>query len=255
MHTTRRGLIVICVGLPWAVALGSLALFLSSPTPEQKTVIEHAKLRRLLGDLDAIEKDLGRRVNEIEAASHGIDVGNIYQKIDLSKIEGIHTARERVSVFGAQMDKFGLLLEDIWRRIAEKVNATDLDEPLATQLKQTLLHDQSDIYPKYRDWILAARENVEAVTQYLDVNEHYLGQFKWSDNSLTFTNPDVPRAIAKAQVPLLAAEEHYRRASRAALQNHGNTIKFVLSTMREMEKRMTMRDGANQPIDPDKKPQ
>jgi hypothetical protein len=152
------------------------------------------------------------------------------------------------------MDKFGLLLEDIWGRIAQKVKTNDLDEPLATQLKQQLSRDESNIYPKYRDWILAARENVEAITHYLDVNEHYLGQFKWSDNSLTFTNPDVPRAIAKAQAPLVAAEDHYKRASRAALQNHGDTIKLVLSAMREMEKGMTRHEGADGDSDSGSKP-
>jgi hypothetical protein len=254
MRITRRGLILTCVGLPWAIALAWFAFFLSSPTPEQKIVVEHAKLRRLLADLDTIEKDLSKGVNALAAAGHGIDVTNIYQGINLSDIKGIHTARERVSVFGAQMDKFGLLLEEIWGRIAERVKTTDLDEPLATQLKQQLSRDESDIYPRYRDWIIAARENVEAITHYLDVNEHYLGQFKWSDNSLTFTNPDVARAIAKAQVPLLAAEDHYRRAGRAALQNHADTIKFVLSTMREMEKHMTPLKSVDEESASERKP-
>jgi hypothetical protein len=254
MRITRRHLILVCVGLPWAIALAATAYFVFSPSPEQKMIVEHAKLRRLLVDLDTIEKDLSNRVNELDAAGHGIDVGNIYQGINLSKIEGTNDARQRVQIFDTQMNGFGALLEGVWTRIADKVNASDLDEPLATQLKTQLSRDESDIYPKYRDWILAARENVEAITHYLDVNEHYLGQFHMTNNSLTFTNPSVPADIAKAQAALATAEDHYKRASRAALQNHGDTIKFVLSTLREMEKGMTRRDGANE-TDPEKKPQ
>ncbi len=122
---TRRRLILICVGLPWAIALAWTAYFVFSPSPEQKVAFEHEKLRRLLADLDIIERALGGRVNELDAAGHGIDVGNIYQGIDLSNLEGIHTARQRVSIFSKQMDEFGVLLEDYWARIAEKVKATD----------------------------------------------------------------------------------------------------------------------------------
>jgi hypothetical protein len=155
--------------------------------------------------------------------------------------------------FATQMDNFGALNEQLWAEIQRIVQHNDLDEPFASQLRQKLSLDESDIYPKYRNWILAAREEVAAVTHYLDVNEHYLGQFKWHDNSLTFTNPRVPGDIAKAQAALAAADDHYSLTGRAALQNHGNTVTFVLAAMRDLEKGMTRHESAYEEGQPERK--
>ncbi len=76
------------------------------------------------------------------------------------------------------------------------------------------------------------------------MNERYLGQFKWGDTSLTFANPRMPADLSKAQASLATADDHYKRASRAALQNPAKTTKFVLSAMRELEKGMTRRESA-----------
>jgi hypothetical protein len=249
-----RRLVIATIAAFWAMVLGLAAWNLLSPTPQQKVAIEHEKLRRLLADLDIIERALSGHLSELTAAGQGIDVGNIYQGINLSNIEGIHTARQRVSIFSKQMDEFGVLLEDYWARIAEKVKATDLDEPLATQLKEKLSLDQSNVYPNFRAWILAAREDVEAVTHYLDVNEHYLGQFKWGDNSLSYSNPRVPADLSKAQASVATADDHYKRASRAALQNPGKTTTFVLSAMRELEKGMTRHENVYEETDSTEKP-
>jgi hypothetical protein len=250
---SRLSLVIFSVA---AFCLYAPAVAIVNPpasSAEQTLAIQHQKLADLLDELDGLERNLSSRLDELTATGKGIDVGNIYQGINLGNVEGIHTARQRVSIFTKQMDEFGVVLENYWARIAEKVKATDLDEPLASQLKEQLSLDQSNVYPNFRAWILAAREDAEAVTHYLDVNEHYLGQFQMTDNTLSFTDPRVPADLSKAQSPLLAAEEHDKRASRAALQNPVKIIKFVLSALREMEKGMTKREDANEESGSEKK--
>jgi hypothetical protein len=239
----RRALIFISIGALCLTALGLTAMKLLSPTPEQKKAIDHGKLLQLLGELEIVERRMLNQTANVQTESHGIESWNIYQGINLSDIEGIHNARQRVSVFGAQMDRFATLNEQYWVDIKATVQHSDLDEPYASRLKAALTSDETTVYPRYRDWFSAARENAEAVTHYLDVSEHYLGKFKWGDNRLTFTDPKVARDLAKAQADLVAVEEHYQRASGTALQNHATTIRVVLAALRDLEKGMTRHES------------
>ena len=72
---------------------------------------------------------------------------------------------------------------------------------------------------------------------------------------MSFSNPRVALDLSIAQGALAAAEGHYDRAARAAFQNRGNTSKYVLSTMREMEKGMTRHESAYGDSDSESKPQ
>jgi hypothetical protein len=243
----------------WLIGVGLLAwttlLPPPIPVPDEKIGIEHAKLRGLLVDLLGSERELSRQLHELDASAQKIDADNIYQGIDISKIDGIRTARERLAIFGMQMDKFGAALEESWARIGKIVHASNLDEPLASQLIEQLSLDEIDVYPKYRVWIRAADKKVDALTQYLDMTERYLGQFTWRDNTLSFANPRAAADIGKARVALRAAEEEYDRASRAASGIHGKTIGLVGSAMKDLEINMTPRDGVPKETEVAKKPQ
>jgi hypothetical protein len=229
--------------------LAAPELFAPLDTSVQKTAVEHERLRRLLVNLERIEEAPHTDLAELTGSGqHNLD-----QQLNFNSIEEIDAARQRARIFGAQLNRFSAEIENSWAQIAEKVRNNDLDEPLATELNEKLSVDQSNIYPNYRAWIRAAREVVEAVTRYCDFYEHNWGQFKLTENSLTFTDPKVAAALSKVQTRLIAAEEHYRYAAHAALENCGNTIQFVASAMREMEKGMTKREGANVQADSEKK--
>lgn len=198
----------------------------------------------MLDQFDQAERTLKADVDKLEASAPGIDSNNLYQRLDLSTIDGIDTARKRTAAFATQMEDFANILEKDWAKVKAIIDNSDLNEPLQSQLKAKLALDETDRYPKYRAWTAAAHDDVEAVDRYLDVNEHYLGQFKWSDNTLSFTNPKVPGDVAKAQAALNLTEDNYKQAASAALNNRGNTVQFVLATLHEMEKNMTPRKNA-----------
>ena len=163
--------------------------------------------------------------------------------MSVSNIEEIHAARQRARIFGVQINRFSADLENLWAQMAEKVRNNDLDEPLATELKEKLSLDQSDIYPKYRAWIRAARKEVGALTRYGDFYEHYRSQFTLTENRFTFTDPKVAAGLSKVQTTLVSAEDNCRRAAEIALENRGNTLQFVASAMPEREREMTSREG------------
>ena len=252
---TRNHLLIAFFSAVWLALLGIAASVLFPPTPLHKLGKEHEKFRQLLIALDVSERAYAAQIDALVTASHGIDYHTIYQGIDLNTIEGVQTARQRASAFGAQTEKFVAIHEQLWRQIKRIVDHNNLDEPYASQLKKTLNLDETDVYPKYRALIPAAREEVEADTHFLDVNEHYLGQFKRTGTSLTFSNPRVPQDLGKAQLAVTFAEEHYERVARAAFKNHGNTLKFVQSALRDLEKEIRELMSADQETDTEAKPQ
>jgi hypothetical protein len=68
IHITCQHLLVASLSAVWLILLG-LALWTEviplTPVPDEKIAIEHEKLRRLLGDFDAIERDLRSHLNEL----------------------------------------------------------------------------------------------------------------------------------------------------------------------------------------------
>jgi hypothetical protein len=219
---------------------GSATAIVKAPAPaaQQALEIQHQRIAALVEELNALKANLTRTLDEVSGEREGTKSDKIYQNADLNSLAGIRAARRRALLFGNSMDRFGQQLEGFWALLADKVNTNDLDEPLATQLRMKLAGDESVIYPKYRAWIRAAHEDIEAINHYLDVNERYHGQFKWGEGSLTFTNPEAAKAISKTQITLIAAERHYRQAAAEALKNQGDTISFAVSEMRDIEKRI-----------------
>jgi hypothetical protein len=255
---TRHHLAIATLSVLWLLLAGAFAwttmLPPPTPLPDASIGIEHQKLQRLLTELLASEKELGNQLTELDASSTKITSDNIYQGIDISKIDGIRTARERAAFFGTQMDQFGAALEASWVRIGKIVHTSDLDEPLDLQLREQLSLDEVDVYPKYRAWISAAHQKVEAIHHYLNVSEQYLGQFTWRDNKLVFANPRAAADIGNARAALSAAEEEYDRAARAVTGHHAKTTGFVGSAMKDLEKYMTPRDNVEKKADGEKNP-
>jgi TonB family protein len=248
---TRNRLLIAALSAVWLILVG-ISVWTRFPiTRHQKVTTEFTKFRKLLVALDVPERAYAAQFAELTKTSHGVDYRTIYQGIDLDTIEGIQTARQRVTVFATQTEKCVAINEQLWRQIKKIVDQSDLDQPFEGLLKDKLSLDESDVYPKYRALIPAAREYAEAVTHYLDFNEHYLGQFKRTGGTLTFSNPRVPQDLTKAQLALAAAQVHYESAARAAFQNRGNTLKFVEAAVRDLQKEMTPGKDVRQETDPD----
>ena len=249
---TRNHLLIAALSVVWLILVGIFVWTKFPVTRHQKVTTELTKFRHLLVELDVPERAYAAQIAELTKASHGIDFHTIYQGLDLNTIEGIQTARQRVTVFDTQTEKFVAINEQLWHQIKRIVDHSNLDQPFEDLLKEKLSLDESDVYPKYRALIPAAREYAEAVTHYLDFNEHYLGQFKRVGNTLTFSNPRVPQDLTKAQLALAGAQVHYERAVRVAFQNRGNTLTFVETAVRDLQKEMTPGKDVRQETESDK---
>jgi hypothetical protein len=233
---TYRHLIAACVILPWAIGFIFLAIYILKPSPEEEVRREHDQFVHLLEQLDQTERTKAADLSKIMAVmGPEIDYAQLHKESDLNSASGIEGARQRRNLYVAQMDGFSKTLEKSWSQVKAIVDHSDLEEPFQGQLKAELTVDESDVYPKFRAWHAAMGKFIESVDNYLNTSEHYLGQFKWTDESLSFSDRKVATDISKAQSEVRLAQDNYRQLGTAVNLGQNHTLEFVQNTLRELQ--------------------
>jgi hypothetical protein len=207
----------------------------SAPASAADARSQHERLRSLLGKLQAIEHTLQTQVQHLEDAYGGVDVTNMYQGIDLSTIEGIHRARQRVADCNTKYKEFAAAQERRWTDLGAMVKSNDLDEPLASGLRASFAADEAENFPNYRAWFAAARDETAAVAHLLDIAESHLGQLKWHEGRLTAQDERVATDLNEARSGIAAADRRFDAAGRTAMASPFQTRRFIGSALIELE--------------------
>jgi hypothetical protein len=173
-----------------------------------------------------------------------VEVGNLYQGIDLTTSDGIRIARQRLNTFSAKYDEFTDANEQLWAEEQEQVRTADLAEPLASQLKDSLSENQSDTIRAHRAWFTAMRADAAAAAaRLLEVADSHLGHLKWQNKRLTTTDSHAATDLAAAQRAVSDAERRCNEMGWAASNRHDHVVEFVRSSMLELEKELRRREG------------
>lgn len=205
--------------------------------------IQHEKLRQLLESIQVVETTLQTSQQHLEDTYGNVEVNNVYQALDLSTIDGIHTARQRLVALSAKNDGFAAGLEKERAELEKLVSTNDLAEPEASGLRASLSADEADRFPKYRAWIAAMRAEVVAIGRLVDTAERHLGKLRWQNNRLVASDARAGSDLLTAQQALTDADHQNDQTGRAALDTGNYTAKYILSALRHLEQDMPRHDG------------
>jgi hypothetical protein len=205
---------------------------------------QHKKLQRLLEAFLGIQTQLSSRVKELLDTYGQADVDKIYQGIDLSTPAGIEVARQRVTAFNALTDGFAAALEKSWAAFEGIVKTNDLDDPLASEFAASWSADSAGMIPNHRAWTLAMRNDGAAVTKLLEVAERHVGQLQYADGHLFTSDKSASIDLLAAQQAVTLAERRCTETGTPSLvRPKYQTVRFVLSALKELEKHMPRTDG------------
>ncbi len=151
----------------------------------ESTKIQHNKLLQLLKSTHGVEVEFINSQQHLTDKYGAIEVTNVYQSLDLSTIDGIHTARRRLLELSAKNDGFAAGLEKEWAELRTLVASNDLAEPEASGLRASLSADEAETIPNYRAWIAATRADVTAIGRLVDTAERHLGNSNGSKTDLS----------------------------------------------------------------------
>jgi hypothetical protein len=223
-----------------ACAFSPLASAIQAPPPIQADLTElagrHEKLLHILTEFRDIEITFQQRMRHLIDTHGDIEVTNLYQGIDLSTIDGIHSVRLRVKAFQAANDEFSEAREEQWAAYALAVRNSDLAEPEASQLRDNLAADLTQTLPANRAWMSASRAEATAVTHLLDVAERHLGHTRWQDNHLVGTDKRASSDLQAAQQAVADADQRDAATGSSVRNSQNHVQEFVLSSLSELQK-------------------
>jgi hypothetical protein len=231
-----------------ACAFSPLALAIQAPLPTQpglaqRTEIQYEKLRHLLEATLAIETRFQNAIVHLQDTYGDVEVGNLYQGIDLTTVDGIHTVRQRLNALRAKYDAFTNAKEQYWAEEDEQVRTSDLAEPLASQFRDSLSTNQTETIPNYRAWFIAMRAYAAAVANLLDFADSHLGNLKWEKKRLIAPDTRVATDLLPALKVVAETQRRCNETGRAALDSVDRTTQFIHTAMQELEKTIRRRDG------------
>ena len=234
--------------LVFALSLSIPALAIQAPPPtpadlDDRTQLQHQKLVDLLEAFREIEIALQKRVEALQNTYGAIETTNLYQGIDLSTIDGIQRARQRVKSFESKYVEFSAAVEQRWAAIETAVRNSNLAEPEASELRKNLAADLTRTLPATRAWISALHAEAAAVIHFLGVAERHLGHTRWQDQQLLGTDSRTSHELRAAQREVAAAEQRDLNTGPALRSNPNHVVTYVLSALRELHKTMRRPDN------------
>jgi hypothetical protein len=214
----------------------------SEASQARPTQSQHERLRHLLAAIIVIETNLSNRVQHLEDTYGNVEVTNLYQAIDLSTIDGIHVARQRVADCNAKYDGFVSAQDKRWADLGALVKSNDLDEPQASGLRNSFAGDEAGSFAYYRTWFAAVRADTAAVEHLLDIAERNVGHFKWQEKRLVATDQRTATALSAAQSAIAAADRRFDETGSAALGSPNQTVRFIRAALVQVEQGKLPRD-------------
>jgi hypothetical protein len=231
-----------------ACAFSPLTSAIQAPLPTQpglaqRAEIQYKQLRQLLEATLAIETRFQNAIVHLQDTYGDVEVGNLYQGIDLTTVEGIHTVRQRLNDFRAKYDAFKVAKERYWAEEEKQVSTSDLAEPLASQFRDSLVTDQTETIRNYRAWFNATRQYAAAVANLLDFSDSHLGNLEWDKKRLIAPDTRVAVDLLLTQRVVAETQRRCNETGRAALDSVDHPNQFIRAAMRELEKAIRRRDG------------
>jgi hypothetical protein len=231
---TRFYLLVIFVA---AYAFPSLALATQAPTSDEFVERTKVKLEKLLNLIRAhqdMENTFIDQQKHLMETYGDLDSTNVYQDIDLTTMDGIRKARERLKNLNARTEKFAVAQKQSRTTWEHRAKTADVDEPLRGELKTYFSTVEPTIAAKYAAWFEAMRDTSAAIARLLDTAQRYLGKLEWHDGQLIATDKRASIDLLAAQKTLADADHRETVTGRAALHSHDPSQQLMQAAMDEI---------------------
>lgn len=205
--------------------------------------VQHEKLRVLLESVQAIETTFESSEKKLDDTYGNVDVTNLDEGLDLSTVNGIQTARQRLLALNAKTHGFIAAKETEWAAYRKLVEDSDLAEPAASGLKASLAADENEAIPNYRAWFNAIRGEIAAYTDFANMAARQHGTLKMLNDQLVTSDDRTASELLAARKALADARHRYDVTGRAALDSDHHIASFVMSALRQLEEQTPHRGG------------
>jgi hypothetical protein len=199
-------------------------------TPAISTA-QREKIRNFIRGRLAIEQNLQSRLHALQKKYASIDFDTIYEPVDLVSAQGILAARIRLNSFSTMVEELNLLVRGHWTDWEHQIEFTDIEEPLASQVRRGFADAKPQILRSYGDWMDACRANAAAILELLDFAEHNLGFLKLEHEQIV-PAPRISSEFGALQLQVATAEKRNNEARRTALTASDGTTKMLTAALR-----------------------